>query len=490
MLLSRPFIQPEECLVSYLVRLSEQNGFNHVGNFLHYAGLKWKNNRAPIYQVLTGKFNVSSLLIDLGLSECQSKLTPIYSSFRKIIDTSSVIVKLPKVCPDCLEELGYCKYQWALLPVVVCSKHQKMLVDVSSTSGKRLSWYRHQLNRFDGEVNCIKPNASSVKPSLIEQSVYIESLISGVQSNRSIPVVLRGMSLREVLSLIHFIAHYQVRLVGNSFQPLAMKNQELGQLYKGVWDTLKAWPDSFYAMLEQYIDRPMSDKGQSGLNKHFRDLYERLHRQKENQGIARIKAEFDNFIEEYWPYALDPERITRIKLSSRTRNIISKKEAANILGSRIVRIDKLVQQGRLMQVFFQGKVYYKRNQVESLASEVSSNWTMVEACKALELTRYQLKQLLDAGIIPVLQKPGSLNRDWVINKSQCISFVEDLKKKSRQTEPPLGTTSMGGIQRIGYSIVELIFAMQRGDVEYSVSSEVKNHTSLKQFIAFKVNKIN
>ena len=40
-------------------------------------------------------------------------------------------------------------------------------------------------------------------------------------------------------------------------------------------------------------------------NKHFRDLYERLNRQKENQGVARIKAEFDRYIERYWPGVLE-----------------------------------------------------------------------------------------------------------------------------------------------------------------------------------------
>lgn len=50
----------------------------------------------------------------------------------------------------------------------------------------------------------------------------------------------------------------------------------------------------------------MSNKGVSGLHKHFRDLYESLHRKGGNKGITRIK---DHYIEKYWPSVLELERI-------------------------------------------------------------------------------------------------------------------------------------------------------------------------------------
>lgn len=231
----------------------------------------------------------------------------------------------------------------------------------------------------------------------------------------------------------------------------------------------------------------MSTKGQAGLNKHFRGLYERLHRQQENRGIARIKAEFDRYIEEYWPGVLEPERITRIQLASTARNIISKKEAARILGSRLERIDKLVQQGRITPIVFKGKAHYQRDQVEALANEISSNWTMAEACEALEVTRYQLKQLLDAGAIPAIQKPDSLNRDWVVDKLGCLDLISVLRSNARKSEPPSGALSMAGVQRQGYSIVQLVMAMQSGELQYSVAADVDSTASLSQFFGFKIN---
>lgn len=486
MLLARPRLQLDECLVSYMIRVSELNGFKHIGHLLHYAGLAWKNNRAPINQILTGDFDLKGFLSELGLPESHSPIEPIYHSFKRVIYTPHLLVKYPKVCPNCIKEFGYCRYQWDFLSSLACVRHKKMLVDVHPDTGKRLSWYRQHLNKFDGDADVIKALNDIAQPSAIQLSQYVETLLSDRKTNASTPAILYGLELREAVSLIHFIAHYHARLLGDSLNPVSMENNELGQHYQNVWGALHDWPDSFYALLSQYIDRPMSSKGVGGLNKHYRDLYERLHRQQENQGIARIKAEFDRYIEAYWPGLLEPDRIKRIHLASSTRSIISKKEAARIIGSRLERIDKLVQQEKLTPVLFKGRAHFLRDQVDRLAATIMSNWTMAEACKALQLTRYQLKQLLDAGVFRTLQKPDSLNRDWVIDKAQCQELVESLQQKARRSHPPSGTVSMAGIQRQGYSIVQLVLAMQAGKVEYGVTHDRGHRNSLKQFIDFTI----
>lgn len=488
MLLARPLINYDECLLSYLIRVSEQNGFKHVGHLLNYAGLNWKNNRVPVHHILSGEFNLSSLFSTMGLPEPHSKIAPIHQSSRPVIDTPHVIVKYPRVCPDCLEELGYSKFQWAFFPINACTTHKKMLVDISPKSGRKLSWYRQHLTRFDGELNVIGSTDKQAALASVEQSEYIESFLLDSKLDREPPAILNGLEFREALSLIHFIAHYQFRMLGDYFNPAAMNNNELSKVYENVWLMLKDWPYSFYALLEQFINKPMSNKGQSGLNKHFRDLYERLYRQKINMGIARIKIEFDLYINKYWLGLLEPKRIKRIQLDTIPRNIISKNYAAKILGTRLKRIDKLVQQRRLTTLDSKGKKYYQRNQVEALRNKMSSNWSMAQACNTLELSRYKLKQLLDANIITVLQRPSSLNRDWVIDKAQCLSLLRKLKKKAHKPAADSSGISMEGIQRSGYSIVQLVLAMLNGELEYGIRSNIERAKSIKQFTDFKIKK--
>ncbi|MDF2416278.1 hypothetical protein GWP85_01970 [Acinetobacter beijerinckii] len=485
MLLARPSIEPNECLVSYLIRISEKNGFKHIGHLLRHAGLAWKNNRVPVHQILTGEFDLTVYLLQLGLTSCSSKIEPIFHSFQHVIDTPYLLVKYPKVCPDCIEEFGFCRFEWSLLPYLACVRHAKLLIDMHSGTGKRLNWYRRYLNKFD-DTDVINSLSDVAQSEAIKLSQYIEALLQG-GNGISCPKILQGLELRESLSLIHFIAHYRSRLLGGSFQPLSVTNGELVQHYQYVWAMLENWPDDYYKFLNQYLGHPMSKKGVGGLHKHFRDLYESLHRQSENKGIARIKVEFDHYIENYWPSVLEPKRITRIQLTTLERNIISKKEAAKILNCHPDRIDKLVQQQKLTPRVFEGKKHYSREQVECLAIQISSNWTMDEACETLRLTRYQLKQLLDAGILHTLQRPDTLNRDWIIDKVQCQELIASLCHKARQSTPPLGSLSMRSMQRRGYSIVRLVLAMQAGQIEFGYSDDVDYPLSCKQFTDFILN---
>ncbi|MDH2481219.1 TniQ family protein [Acinetobacter baumannii] len=480
MLLARPRIEPNECLVSYLIRISEKNGFKHIGHLLRHAGLAWKNNRVPVHQILTGEFDLDVYLLQLGLTTFSSKIGPISKSFQNVIDTHYLLVKYPKVCPDCIEEFGFCRFEWSLLPYLACVRHGKLLIDISGT-GKRLNWYRRYLNKFD-DIDVIN-SLSDVAPSeAIKLSQYIEELLQG--GNRiSCPEILQGLEFRESLSVMHFIAHYRSRLLDGSFQPLSMTNSELAQHYQYVWAMLENWPDAYYKFLNQYLEHPMSNKGVGGLHKHFRDLYESLHRQGENKGIARIKVEFDYYIEKYWPSVLESTRITRIQLTTRERNIVSKKEAAKILNCHPDRVDKLVQQQKLKPRVFEGKKHYSREQVEGLAIQIYSNWSMDEACEALQLTRYQLKQLLDAGILHTFQRPDAFNRDWIIDKAQCQELIVSLCQKARKS-PISGSLSMISMQRRGYSIVRLVLAMQVGEIEFGYSHDVDHPLSCKQFTDF------
>lgn len=482
MLLARPRIEPNECLVSYLIRISEQNGFKHIGHLLHFSGLAWKNNRVPIHQILTGDFDLTEYLLKLGLTSCSTKIEPIFNSFQLVIDTPYLLVKYPKVCPDCIEELGFCRFEWSLLPYIVCLRHKKLLIDVNSDTGNRLSWYRRYLNKFD-DTEVIGLLSLAASPEVIKFSQYIEALLHD-RKEVSCPEILKGLELRESLSVIHFIAHYKLRLFGISFQPRSMLNSELAQHYQYVWAMLENWPDAYYKFLNQYLENPMSKRGFGGLRKHFRDLYDSLHRQGDNKGIARIKVEFDHYIEKYWPSVLESKRITRIQLTTLERNILSKKEAAKILNCHPDRVDKLVQQQKLLLHFFEGKKHYSREQVECLAIQISSNWTMDEACNALQLTRYQLKQLLDAGILHSLQRPNTLNRDWVIDKMQCQELIASLCQKARKGTPPSGVLSMASMQCKGYSTVHLILAMQAEQIEFGLCPNIHYPLSCKQFKDF------
>ncbi|MDO8909526.1 MAG: TniQ family protein [Pseudohongiella sp.] len=485
-LLIRPVAHENECVVSYLIRVADANGFRNLGYMLNYAGLQWKNNRAPVFNILSGQFDINPLLGELKLPSVNSKTEPVYRAFIRAIDTPYLFVKFPKVCPDCINEVGYCRYEWSFLLCIVCTKHKRMLVDIQAGAGKRLSWYRKSLDKYDDGSALYSPRYPCI-PSTIQLSLYLERLLMGRTAGLSMPTILSDLDMRESLSLIHLLAHYQARIVGGSFAPASMTNADLGQHYNTVWNSLASWPNSFYELLGQYTDRPMSGRGIAGLNKHFRDLYDRLCRQQGNRGIARIKAEFDRYVDVYWPGVLDTDRISRIHIANPLRSVISKKAAAKILGCRPERIDRLIVQGELSPVVFKGGSHLRREQVEALANLIRTNWSVDRACAALQLTRYKVKLLLDAGLLVSIQRPSSLNRDWIIDREKCEGVFKKIRVKALAGQSMSDAVSLVGLQSRGYSIVEVVSGMLSGSLDYWFQADAEHPLSFKQFVAFRVN---
>jgi len=482
MLLFRPRKKSDECLVGYLIRLSEENCFPNIVSLLNYAGLKWRNSRAPIHDILTGKYDLSPLLSALGVSMCSNTSGAIYSKFERKKDTPYIFVKFPRVCPECLKADRYCKSSWSYLPVVACGEHRTLLVDENEVSGKKLSWYRQKVDE-----NLLQPGLLQQEDAAIQVSEYFESLTMQSPPKTVVPLVLKSLSFREALSFFNFIAHYLAKLKGLRFKPVSADIEIIAQQYADVWKVCETWPESFHGVLNEFIANPTGKRGVAGISKHYRDIHEHLHRQKENKGVAIIKAEFDRFIATQWPAAINVDRVSRIDLAEYKSVLITKREVAGLLNCRLPRIDSLVDQERLSETRFKGKVFYKREEVELLRQELEANWTMAQACRELQLSRHQLKQLLEAGVFTAIQKPSKSNRDWVIDKAHSKALVEDLLKNASSS---LGSTvksySFGGIQRIGYSIVQLFECIRNGQINYSTEVDLKHPYSLKQMARFSI----
>lgn len=486
-LLIRPHRQPDECMVSYLIRVSEQNGFHHIGHLLQHAGLPWKNLRIPAHQIITGEYDIAPYFSQLGLDYTYPRTADTFKSSQVPHFTTKIFVKTPKICPECLEETGYSSDLWSHIAYTACIKHKVFLVDTSPKTGKRLTWYRHSLNEFS-ESDPLPPINSIPKasPATLAFTKAMTHLIEGRDPPKSTPSVLRGLSFAEALSLIHFIAHYQYRLFHKTlFTPASLDNLTVSHHYTQAWQALKRWPHGFHLLLSQYIDNPMSERGQSGINKHFRDIHEKLYRQRENKGIARLRAAFDQFIEINWPNAIQTHRLTRISLLSDERPLITQKEAQRILDCREPRIHSLIAQGKITLHKFKGKAYFNREEVEALARLYQDNWSMEQAVIETELSRYQLKQLLDAGLVKALQRADPQNRDWLICKRSWQRMINNLKKSALQHENLKGK-SLSGLQKQGFMITDVFNMLAKSQLNHSFKESTTKPFSFKQIVNFRL----
>lgn len=479
-LLVRPHRYPDECIVSYLIRISEKNGFNHIGHLLQHAGLPWKNLRVPNHQIITGEYDTKPYFTNLGLNYTDPRTTGIFKLSRSADFTTKIFVKTPKICPKCLENDGYSSDLWCYIAYTACIKHKLMLVDTNPNNGKRLSWYRSSLDRFTkDETFQLEGLLVKASPDTLAFSKTMACLIEARKPPKSTPTILRELNFAESLSLIHFIAHYQYRLFhGALFSPASLDNLTASHHYTEAWRALKKWPKGFHMLLSQYIDNPMSQRGQSGINKHFRDIHEKLHRQRDNKGIARLRGAFDQFIETNWPNAIQANRLTRISLSSDERPLISQKETQSILNCREPRVHSLISQGRITPHRFKEKTYFYRDEINCIAKLYENNWSMEQAVSEIELSRYQLKQLLDAGIIKSLQKADHQNRDWLIYKQNWIKQMDTFKRLS--SDHVTTGYSLSGLQKKGFQISDIFLMLKTNKLMFAFKPSTEKPLSFKQ----------
>ncbi|MFB9886499.1 TniQ family protein [Balneatrix alpica] len=138
-LLIRSHRQPDECMVSYLIRVSGQNGFHHIGYLLQHAGLPWKNLRIPAHQIIIGEYDIAPYSSLLGLDYTYPRTADTFKSSQVPHFTPKIFVKTPKICPEYLEAMGYSSDLWSHIAYTACIKHKLLLVDTSPKTGKRLS---------------------------------------------------------------------------------------------------------------------------------------------------------------------------------------------------------------------------------------------------------------------------------------------------------------------------------------------------------------
>lgn len=48
----------------------------------------------------------------------------------------------PRVCPDCLQESGYCRAAWDFSLAVACAMHKRLLIDCCPACARSLNWHR------------------------------------------------------------------------------------------------------------------------------------------------------------------------------------------------------------------------------------------------------------------------------------------------------------------------------------------------------------
>src|SRR2546423_887924 len=123
-------LQPGESLVGYILRLTELNYYDTPSRITSLASLP---NIFAITPSAPPDLTLLAELAEVPLEELQRRTYPALESpktpFRVIsffghpVAHSIIRNETTKVCPICLQEFGYCRAVWDLLPVTTCPQH-------------------------------------------------------------------------------------------------------------------------------------------------------------------------------------------------------------------------------------------------------------------------------------------------------------------------------------------------------------------------------
>ena len=128
----------------------------------------------------------------------------------------------PRVCPDCLRELGHCRIAWDMALTVACVRHRRVLMDRCPSCRRALSWNRPGLDvcscgfAFEMEDVPLPPTASELfLARVIDQRmddfaspecVHDAAGLADVEAAQSLSALLHNMSLDGVMRVVYALA--------------------------------------------------------------------------------------------------------------------------------------------------------------------------------------------------------------------------------------------------------------------------------------------
>lgn len=145
-----PMIE-DECLPSYLLRLTQRNGFRTITDWLSpqtFHAATTENLSLRHLNELMTKVGISP---DINHCSFSGNLSPLFTCPK---------FTQPRVCPECVNGNGYIKREWLSLNNLICYEHNCLLVDYCSHCEQQLIWDSKLLTKTCSTPDCGQPITS------------------------------------------------------------------------------------------------------------------------------------------------------------------------------------------------------------------------------------------------------------------------------------------------------------------------------------------
>ena len=331
LLVMTPLPYPDESLSGFMICVAEANGYESMADILSIAGASnrwrggWKLELGRIEKILN--FSPGQLRpLSYTKSGAQSAKSLLLG---QDVSRMHLTGAKPRVCPDCVEELGYISANWDLRFMIACPKHRRSAVFRCLECGKALSLYRPKLLECrcgaDLRNHPVEPAEDHVLEMLSVLAAKALKQECPTVSAYGLPMAnLAAMSLRALLLTVASLGRLRLENLRLSAHALELSVGHAAS-------ALSQWPEGFRALL-----RETSAEANQGtalnFKRAFRGLYERLFQRglplPEVVFVRRAFVEFG--VDEWTNGHVDPRLLRGI--STEGRRYLSVSHLARDLG--------------------------------------------------------------------------------------------------------------------------------------------------------------
>lgn len=432
-LLRTPLPFPGECLMGYVLRLTQENGYGTSSWIFELAGLKINlvsRGRPALYRVDS---DLAALRQVTGLtsSECEQL------SYRLIEFENAIVVSghhlpvdcvrfgSPKVCPGCLKQDEYCRIMWDLLPFTACPSHKAILIDKCPRCKKPLSWVRNRVSvcrcGFDWR-GAVAAEADSSELKLSRQILKLFCQPAGEDTDVSeYGSPIYGLEAGDLFRALSFVAGWHLFTLTGRHLRTKVDNALCHQAYTRAFNAFEDWPDNFHTFLRQ-VERI------SGKDVRDSRFYSLADEALERRPLYFIAVALEDYVKRGNLYSDD----NGWALPKPCGRFLTKPEACRFLRIEPKWIDLLIEQGKLdiTRRWGGSEILICRESVMRFIK--SQNRLLHINTVALELSVEveDVEDLIRHGCLKAASGPDVDGLpDWSFTKEELDSFVDAISNR-------------------------------------------------------------
>jgi hypothetical protein len=418
LLVRTPKPHPTESLLGYVLRVSEENGYESPWHIMKHAGLTQK-------QMVTSGFPIDKLAAVLGRDAKELESISYFGThgdgkrvyrilghaLGRSLPSNPLCLTKPKFCPHCVLEHKFIDAFWDLSFAVACPEHRCTLVNKCPSCGEAIGWFRQAISICKCGANLANAETESASDDLaglmaiIQSKVHAIPLDSLVNSAGFPTHEFNKLSLHSLLTVIDRLGYHNLASYAQDSDDPAIRVQ-------GAIEVLRNWPDGFHQFMRRLDQRQDESQLTSvGLRKRFESLYYSLFkRHTQLEGIEFLHREFIRFGLQEWGEGVVDKKLLRDEAAN--KRFVSQSEQAVRLGVRPITLRRWGEKG-IVPVKFVSIGNLKRYVVDSNAIDMvngAGGKTLGErhAAACIGLPVSVLKSLRQSGHYQVKHLPSRL----------------------------------------------------------------------------------